>query len=94
MIERNVTIQNPEGLHARPAGVFVKVASQFRSTVKLRSGESLQNAKSIMSLMSMGLKSGAQVTLVIEGEDEALAADALAGLIDRQFTLLPRESGA
>ncbi len=85
-IEKQVTILNEDGLHARPAGVLVKKASEFQSKIEIRSDQGVvKNAKSIMGLMSMGLEKGAVVTLIAEGVDAAGAIDALSSLIRHQL---------
>lgn len=86
MAEKTVTLLNDEGLHARPAGVFVKKASQFKSTVEIRVGETTKNAKSIMNLMGLGLEKGAEFTIVAKGEDEAQAVEALSQLVAAKFS--------
>ena len=84
-METTVTILNEDGLHARPAGVFAKKASQFKSTIELRSNGVVKNGKSIMSVMSMGIEKGSVVTIVAQGEDEAEALAALTDLVAHQF---------
>ena len=74
-----LTIQQPSGLHTRPAARFVKVASRFPCAISLRNlsnGKGPSNAKSIMSVLSLGIAQNAQIALRAEGEqaDEALAA--------------------
>ena len=86
-MEKTVTILNEEGLHARPAGVFVKKASEFKSAVEIRVNGATKNAKSIMGLMSLGLAKGAEITIVARGEDEAQAVDALAQLVASKFAV-------
>jgi phosphocarrier protein len=84
-MEKTVRITNEEGLHARPAGVFVKKASEFASAIEVRSGTVTKNGKSIMALMSMGLAKDAEITIIAKGADEAAAVDALADLVNRKF---------
>ena len=86
-MEKTVTILNEEGLHARPAGVFVKKASEFKSAVEIRVNGATKNAKSIMGLMSLGLAKGAEITIIARGEDEAQAVDALAQLVANKFAV-------
>lgn len=86
-MEKTVTILNEEGLHARPAGVFVKKASEFKSAVEIRVNGATKNAKSIMGLMSLGLAKGAEITIVARGEDEEQAVDALAQLVASKFAV-------
>ena len=73
MIEKSIQIKLETGLEARPVAMLVQVASQFESTVYLNSEIRKVNAKSIMGMMSMGLESGAEVTVIAEGNDEEAA---------------------
>ncbi len=73
MIEKSIQIKLETGLEARPVAMLVQVASQFESTVYLNSENRKVNAKSIMGMMSMGLESGAEVTVIAEGNDEQAA---------------------
>lgn len=85
MMEKTVYIKNEEGFHARPAGIFVKMASAFASTIEVKSGDAIKNGKSIMGLMSLGLKKDAPITIVAKGSDEQAAVNALAELVERKF---------
>lgn len=73
MIEKSIQIKLETGLEARPVAMLVQVASQFESTVYINSENRKVNAKSIMGMMSMGLESGAEVTVIAEGNDEETA---------------------
>ena len=83
MVEKQSTIQNEPGLHARPATEFVQLAGKFQSKIDLqRVGEDdWYNAKSIIMLMTLGLAQGEQALLRAEGADEQAAVDALADLV-------------
>ena len=81
MKQIDVTIQNPTGLHARPARVFVDTAKQFRSTVRVRHKEKQVNAKSLISLLTLGVESGQSISIEVDGEDEAQALAALSDLV-------------
>ncbi len=70
MIQKSIQIQLETGLEARPVAMLVQVASQFESTVYLGSDNRKVNAKSIMGMMGMGLKSGAEVMVTADGSDE------------------------
>jgi phosphocarrier protein len=85
MLERVVTITNDEGLHARPAGIFVKQASQFKCQIEFVFKGKKVNAKSIMSLMGLGIEKGHEITLIASGEDEVQAMEALTKLIAEGF---------
>ncbi|MDD6182531.1 MAG: HPr family phosphocarrier protein [Lachnospiraceae bacterium] len=71
------TITDPEGIHARPAGEFVKEAKKFASDVKIVKGEKSADAKKIFGLMSLGVKQGEEILVQIEGTDEEEAATGL-----------------
>jgi len=81
-MEKNVSIKNASGLHARPAGMFVKKAAEFKSTVEVIAKGKTVNAKSIMSL---GLGQGDELTVVANGEDQEAAVNALVELIEGGF---------
>jgi phosphocarrier protein HPr len=85
MTERNATIVNELGLHARPAAQFVRTAAQFSSNIELIRDGSSVNGKSIMGVMMLAAECGAVVTIRAEGPDAAAAVDALVGLIERGF---------
>lgn len=84
-MEKLVTITNASGLHARPAGMFVKKAAEFKSTVEVKAKGKNVNAKSIMGIMSLGLAQGDELTIVANGEDQENAVNALAELIQNGF---------
>ena len=73
MIQKSMQIKLEEGLEARPVAMLVQVASQFESTVYINSEDRKVNAKSIMGMMSLGLASGEEVTVVADGNDEDTA---------------------
>ena len=81
MKEKEVTIVPEEGLHARPAAEFVKAAKGYNSDIKVLKDGKEANAKSSLSLMSLGAGQGDKLTIRAEGEDEEAAAEALAKLI-------------
>ena len=85
MIEREATIVNGLGLHARPAAQFVKLAATFVSAIELECDGSRVNGKSIMGVMMLSAECGATVRLIVDGADEAEAVDALVGLIEHGF---------
>jgi phosphotransferase system HPr (HPr) family protein len=79
-----VDVHNPSGLHARPAAVFVKAAAAFRADVRVANvttGGAEVNAKSILSVLSLGASAGHRIRLRAEGDDEAEAARVLADLV-------------
>jgi phosphocarrier protein HPr len=85
MIEREVTIVNSLGMHARPAAKVVRVASNFRAHVELESNRQVVNGKSIMGVMTLAAECGASVRIRTDGEDEEAAMAALTDLIGKGF---------
>jgi len=83
--EVNVFITHPVGLHARPATVFVKQASQFKSSISVTNGARKANAKSILSILSLGAVKGSQITIRAEGEDAREALLTLKDLVETNF---------
>lgn len=80
MQEVTLTIRNKAGLHARPAALFVQTASRFKSKVlAVKDGREV-NAKSILSVLTLGAEQGAVVTVRAEGEDEVEAVEAVEAL--------------
>jgi len=78
MTEFKYLIQDPIGIHARPAGLLAKLAKSFEgTTVYLTKDGNTVKASQLMKLMAMGVKAGDEVTIGCEGGDEAAAAAAL-----------------
>jgi phosphocarrier protein HPr len=80
--ERTATVRHTSGLHARPAAEFVKLAGQFRSLIRIMNGQKQGNAKSMLSLLSLGISQGTTIRLVAEGEDAEAAVAALAAQVE------------
>jgi phosphocarrier protein len=85
VIERELVIAIRLGLHARATAKLVQVLSGYRSNATLAAKGREVNAKSIMGVMLLAAGLGTPVLLRVEGEDEAAAADAVAGLFERLF---------
>ena len=85
MIEKNITICNKLGLHARAAAKLVTLASSFISDIEIRTPCRRANGKSIMSVMMLAAGIGSQITLHINGADELQACSALEMLIVQRF---------
>ncbi len=85
MIQRDLTITNRLGLHARATAKLVQMLSGFRCQATLEARGREVNAKSIMGVMLLAAATGTTVVLRVEGEDEQTAADAVAALFERRF---------
>ncbi|MBD5475053.1 MAG: HPr family phosphocarrier protein [Lachnospiraceae bacterium] len=77
MKEFKYTITDPEGIHARPAGLLVKAVKEFASDIKIAKDGKAMSCKAIFGVMGLGAKQGDEVTLTFEGEDEETAYEAI-----------------
>lgn len=77
MKEFQYVIQDPVGIHARPAGLLVKKAAEYKSQVTITSDGKSADAKKLLKLMSLGVKQGMEITCTLEGEDEDTAYDGM-----------------
>lgn len=85
MIERDVTVNNRAGIHARPAALIVQTAGKYDSHILFtKDGEEI-NAKSIMGIITLGAAYGSVISIRAEGSDEQDAVDALATLFQNRF---------
>lgn len=85
MIERQATIVNAEGLHARPAARIVRLASSFTSDIEICKDGVGVNGKSIMGVMMLAAECGSSITIRATGTDAEEAAEALAALVTEGF---------
>ncbi|WP_409226949.1 HPr family phosphocarrier protein [Gudongella sp. SC589] len=85
MIKKSVTLTNPEGLHARPAALFVKEANKYESNLEIESENRRVNGKSIIGIMSLGAFHGEEITLSASGPDEEDMVNSLAQLLEKGF---------
>ncbi|MFA6940550.1 MAG: HPr family phosphocarrier protein [Clostridiaceae bacterium] len=67
-------VKNPQGIHARPAGLLVSEFNKFKCNIIIKKGEKSVNAKEIFSLMSLSIKQGDTITITFEGEDQEESA--------------------
>jgi len=85
MIEREVSIANKNGLHARPAAEIVKTAAKFKADITLVRDELEVNGKSIMGVMMLAAEYGSTLKLRADGPDAEQAVTAIATLIENKF---------
>lgn len=81
LIRKKLTVKNKQGLHARPAALFVQTANKFDSRVTVIRDEEEVNGKSIMGILMLGAEKDSQIIIEIEGEDAHLAMSELEQLI-------------
>ncbi len=89
MPQLKITIQHKAGLHARPAALFVQTAKRYQSDIVVSHGSRSANAKSILSVLTLGASQGAEITLQADGHDADAALRALQTLIASNFGEAP-----
>ena len=77
LIKRRIQIRNSQGLHARPASMFARIANKFESDVTVKKDSELVNGKSIMGLLTLAANQGCFVEIEVSGEDADAAIKAL-----------------
>jgi phosphotransferase system HPr (HPr) family protein len=85
MPEKSIIVTHKVGLHARPASVFVQTASKFSSDISVTCEDRTANAKSILTVLTLGAHQGAEITIKAEGEDAQEALDTLVALVEDNF---------
>ena len=85
MLERELTVSNRLGLHARATAKLVQALSAYRCNATLSAKGREVNAKSIMGVMLLAAGQGSTVVIRADGEDESAAMDAVAALFERRF---------
>ena len=85
MTQKEVTIKNRAGIHARPAALLVQKANEFKSEIFMEKDGTKINAKSIMGIITLGAAYNSNLTIVAEGADEEEAVAALAKMFDNRF---------
>lgn len=84
MISKNITINIPTDMEARPVALLVQVASQFESNIYVEVEDKKVNAKSIMGMMTLGLDAGEEITLSANGDDENAAMESIEQYLSNQ----------
>ena len=81
MVQNNIVVNIPAGLHLRPISVLCNRAIDFKSTITIRIGEKSVNAKSVLGVLSACVKHGDEIELICEGPDEVAAISELSEMI-------------
>lgn len=84
-VTRAVVIENPQGLHARPAELFARLALKFESHIEVIRDDQRVDGKSILDILTLGVQQGTMLTLEAHGRDAQEAIDALAKLVENRF---------
>jgi len=81
IVERTVVIKNKQGLHARPAALFVQIANKFDSEINVSKGKKKVNGKSIMGIMMLEAGKGSKIAITASGDDAERAVNELEKLL-------------
>lgn len=81
-MEKTFTVQNPTGIHARPAKKIVTTANGFPCSVYLVKNEKKSSAKSLVGVLSVGAKHGDDITVIAEGEQEEAAVNEIGAILE------------
>jgi len=73
LIKKNLIVRNKQGLHARPAALFVQIANKFDARITVRRDQERVNGKSIMGILMLGAENGSEIIIEAEGDDAHLA---------------------
>lgn len=85
MQAKELVIKNEDGLRASRAAMFVQVASRYSSLIFVEKGNKKINAKSIMGVLSLGVKQGEKIFIFANGKDEDEAIEALEKLVNSEI---------
>ncbi len=88
MTNKNVTVINSVGLHARPATYFITKANEFKCSIWLEKGDRRVNAKSLLGVLSLGVVRDNVVGIIADGVDEKQAIETLSEIIESSFSNL------
>ncbi len=87
--KRTVSVVHRQGLHARPAALFVQMAKKFTSRVTVKKGRTIVDGKSIMGLLTLAAVRGSRISIVVSGSDAAKAIDRLIEIVTRPLPKPP-----
>lgn len=85
MKEFEFVVTDPQGIHARPAGLLVKEAKKFQSNISVFKGARKGDLKKIFTVMALGVKQGETIKVQVEGADEDQAAAAVEAFLKENF---------
>ena len=79
------TVNDSDGIHARPAGLLVKEANKYNSQITVRCGEKTADAKKIFSIMGLAAKKSDNLQVTVSGDDEDMAAENLENFLKKNM---------
>ncbi len=84
LIKKKLIVKNKQGLHARPAALFVQIANKFDACITVKRGKERVNGKSIMGILMLGAENGSEITIEAEGDDANLAILELEKIVNNE----------
>ncbi len=84
LIRKELTVKNKQGLHARPAALFVQVANKFDARIRVKRNKEEVNGKSIMGILMLGAEQGSSIIIEAEGDDAHTAILELEKIIAKE----------
>jgi phosphotransferase system HPr (HPr) family protein len=81
LVRRQVDVDAPAGLHARPAAALAETANRYRSVIRVRHGPREADAKSVLMLLTLDVRQGDSIEISADGPDADEAVDALSALV-------------
>jgi len=82
LIKKKLVVKNKQGLHARPAALFVQIANKFDARITVKHDTERVNGKSIMGILMLGAEKGSEITIEAEGDDADVAVLELEKIIN------------
>lgn len=83
-IKKKLTVKSKQGLHARPAALFVQVANKFDARITVKRDDEKVNGKSIMGILMLGAENGCEITVEAEGQDAQAAITELEKVVNSE----------
>jgi len=84
LVKKKILVNNKQGLHARPAAMFVQIANKFNARITVSNDHEAVNGKSIMGILMLGAEKGSQIIIEADGEDAHLAMSELEKIINQE----------
>jgi len=84
LINKKIIVKNKQGLHARPAALFVQIANKFDASITVRRADERVNGKSIMGILMLGAEKGSEIIIEAEGTDASAAIAELEKIISNE----------
>jgi len=88
MITKEYIITSAQGIHARPATTLIRLTKSYKSVISIKKTDKIVRLSSILNILSMAIKGSETITILIEGDDEAIAAEAFDHFFNEELKAL------